>query len=246
MKRSACKIFFLEVYVSEEEEEEDVNNLQKEFEKKINAYVDSDVDTDVDAYMNMDSDAYTEVDAYMEVDADMDVDADMNMDADTDAYTDLRVDANANTDTDGESIDNNEIFNDTFVDWDLAIEHIEKHDIENGFEVVKCRLQKNKRNEVVHRTFECKKSRKYYSQKKADMEDNHERETKNIQSIGSKFQRLSSEMLEEVKFFTNIGCGTGPIICGLQECFPDATDAAVTYEKLMQLQREEHGWFIDA
>ncbi|CAG8537475.1 12192_t:CDS:2, partial [Cetraspora pellucida] len=206
----------------------------------------------------MDSDAYTEVDAYMEVDADMDVDADMNMDADTDMYTDLRVDADANMDTD----------NDTFVDWDLAIKHIKKHDIENGFEVVKHRLQKNKRNEVVHHTFECKKSHKYYPQKKANMKDNCEHESMKINCPwkvniylykGSKFQCLSSEMLEEVKFLTNIGCGI--------ECFPDAvihpknvynaichfrhnknlikTNAAVTYEKLMQLQHEEHWWFID-
>ncbi|CAG8735765.1 22336_t:CDS:2 [Cetraspora pellucida] len=153
------------VYASEEEEEENVNNLQKEFEKKINAYVDSDVDTDTGAYMNMNSDAYTEVDAYMEVDADMNIDTDMNMDADMDAYMDLRVDVNTNTDTDTESINNNEIF---------TIEHIEKHSIKNGFEVVKHRLQKNKRNKVVHHTFECKKSCKYHSQKKADTEDNCE------------------------------------------------------------------------
>ncbi|CAG8786251.1 16422_t:CDS:2, partial [Cetraspora pellucida] len=68
---------------------------------------------------------------------------------------------------------------------------------------------------------------------------------KNIQSIGSKFQRLSSEMLKEIKFLTNIGCGAGLIIHGLQEHFPDATDAAITYEKLMQLQHEEHGWFVN-
>ncbi|CAG8768764.1 2461_t:CDS:2, partial [Cetraspora pellucida] len=138
-----------EVYAFEEKEKEDVNNLQKEFKKKINAYVNSDINTNAD---------------------------------------------------------------NTFVDWDLAIEHIEKHSIENGFEVVKYRLQKNKRNEVVHHTFECK----------------------------------NSEMLEEIKFLTNIGCGMGLIICELQECFPDATNAAITYEKLMQLQYEEHGWFIDA
>ncbi|CAG8538510.1 228_t:CDS:2 [Cetraspora pellucida] len=144
-----------EVYASEEEKKKDVNNLQKEFKKKINAYVDSDIDTNADAYMNMDSDAYTEVDTYIKIDANMDMNANINMNANMDAYTDLRMDANVNMDTDSKSVDNNEIFNNTFVDWNLAIEHIEKHDIENGFEV----------------------SCEYHSQKKANMEDNYEYES---------------------------------------------------------------------
>lgn len=86
--------------------------------------------------------------------------------------------------------------------------------------------------------------------------------------MASKFYRLSPEMLEEVEFLVNIGCSVGPIIRGLQKRFPDAriypknvynaicifrrsrklvkTDAAETYNRLIQLQREEHGWFVEA
>src|SRR6266511_1437766 len=92
--------------------------------------------------------------------------------------------------------------------------------------------------------------------------------TKNIQNISSKFCHFSPEMLEEIEFLVNIGCGAGPIIRGLQKRFPNAiihpknvynaicrfrnnqkitkTDAAQTYDRLIQLQREEHGWFVEA
>jgi hypothetical protein len=75
-------------------------------------------------------------------------------------------------------------------------------------------------------------------------------------------------MLEEIEFLVKIGCSAGSIIRELQKRFPDTiihpknvynaicifwknkkmvkTDAAETYEKLMQLQREEHGWFVEA
>jgi hypothetical protein len=75
-------------------------------------------------------------------------------------------------------------------------------------------------------------------------------------------------MLEEVEFLINIGCSAGPIICGLQKHFSDAiihpknvynvicffwhskkmikTYAAETYDRLIQLQRKEHGWFVEA
>ncbi len=90
----------------------------------------------------------------------------------------------------------------------------------------------------------------------------------NIQNVVPKFRRLSPEMLEEVEFLVNIGCGAGPIIRGLKKRFPDKiihpknvynaichfrnnpkitkTDAAATYDKLIQLQREKHGWFVEA
>lgn len=195
------------------------------------------------------------------------------------------------------------LLGDQFENWDLAIKHIEKYAMEKGFGVVKSRLQKNKHNEIVRRTFECKNSHEYHAKKKADIEDNRERESvktncpwkanlylsrgsggivrvtsmcnehnhpllKEIQNVDSKFRRLTSEMLEEVEFLVNIGCGAGPIIRGLQKRFPDAiihpknvynaicllrrnkktikTDAAETYEKLIQLQREENGWFVEA
>ena len=75
-------------------------------------------------------------------------------------------------------------------------------------------------------------------------------------------------MLEEIKFLVNVGCGAGPIIRALQKRFPTAlidpksvynaicqfwrdhkksnSDAAETLDKLMKLQREEHGWFVKA
>ncbi|CAB5360724.1 unnamed protein product [Rhizophagus irregularis] len=90
----------------------------------------------------------------------------------------------------------------------------------------------------------------------------------NIRDMASKFYRLSPEMLEEIEFLVNIGCSAGPIIRGLQKRFPVAriypknvynaicifrrsgkivkTDAAETYNRLIQLQREEHGWFVEA
>ncbi len=75
-------------------------------------------------------------------------------------------------------------------------------------------------------------------------------------------------MLEEIEFFAKIGCGVGPIIRALQKHFSDViihpknvynsinifrynqkltqTDAAKTYDKLVQLQYKEHGWFVEA
>ncbi|RGB36083.1 hypothetical protein C1646_758526 [Rhizophagus diaphanus] len=85
---------------------------------------------------------------------------------------------------------------DTFENWDLAIKHVEKHAIENRFKV-------------------------YHAKKKADVEDNHERESHNypllddIQNVIPKFYCINLKMLEEVEFLVNIGCSAGPIICGL-------------------------------
>src|SRR6266516_7956333 len=75
-------------------------------------------------------------------------------------------------------------------------------------------------------------------------------------------------MLEEIKFLVNVGCEAGPIIRALQKRFPtelirlksvynaicnfwrdhkkQETDAAKTFDRLMTLQREEHGWFVKA
>ena len=90
----------------------------------------------------------------------------------------------------------------------------------------------------------------------------------NIQNIVPKFRRLSPEMLEEIEFLVNIGCGADSIIRGLKKHFPDVivypknvyeainlfrhnkhitkTDAAITYNKLIQMQHKEHGWFVEA
>ena len=79
---------------------------------------------------------------------------------------------------------------------------------------------------------------------------------------------LSPEILEEIEFLVNVDCGAGPIIRALQKRVPETvirpkyvynaihrirnsqnkskTDAAETFEKLIKLQREEHGWFVKA
>jgi MULE transposase domain/FAR1 DNA-binding domain len=184
-----------------------------------------------------------------------------------------------------------------FENWDSAERHVENHAKEVGFGIVRRRLEKNKYEEVIRHTFECQSSRKYCAKKRADVEKTRERESVKIgcpwrvnlgltggivrvtsickehnhplENINiTSNRRLSPEMLEEIEFFVNIGCGAGPIICALQKCFPDAiihpknvynaiclfrrdqkamkTDAAETYDRLMKLQREEHGWFVEA
>ncbi|PKB92044.1 hypothetical protein RhiirA5_446320, partial [Rhizophagus irregularis] len=106
---------------------------------------------------------------------------------------------------------------------------IEKHATETGFEILKRQLERNKHGEIISRTFECKNSREYHARKKADIEDNRERESKhnhplieNIRDMASKFHRLSPEMLEKVEFLVNISCSADPIIHGLQKHFSDA------------------------
>ncbi|CAG8783770.1 10526_t:CDS:2, partial [Racocetra fulgida] len=44
-----------------------------------------------------------------------------------------------------------------------------------------------------------------------------------VQDIEIKFCHLTPEMLEEIEFLVKIGCDAGPIICGLQKRFPNAT-----------------------
>ena len=80
--------------------------------------------------------------------------------------------------------------------------------------------------------------------------------------------RLGPEILEEIKFLVNVSCEAGLIIRALEKRFPETvihlknvynaichfwngqkklkTDAADTFERLMKLQREEHGWFVKA
>ncbi|CAB4425435.1 unnamed protein product [Rhizophagus irregularis] len=65
----------------------------------------------------------------------------------------------------------------TFEDWDLAERQIEKHATETGFEILKCRLGRNKHGEIVSYIFECKNSHEYHARKKADIEDNRERKS---------------------------------------------------------------------
>ncbi|RHZ59858.1 hypothetical protein Glove_360g108 [Diversispora epigaea] len=135
-----------------------------------------------------------------------------------------------------------------FEDWNSAEKHVEKHATEVSFEVVKRRLEKNKRGEIVRRTFECKNSRQYCAKKKADVEDTREHESVkmncpwkvnlslaggiiHVTSMCKEHNHpllenlenrniasnccLTSEMLEEIEFLVNVGCGAGPIICAL-------------------------------
>ncbi|CAG8763832.1 2103_t:CDS:2, partial [Rhizophagus irregularis] len=180
---------------------------------------------------------------------------------------------------------------DVFESWDFAEKQVVYCAKNNGFEVKKFRLEKNK-GEIVRRTFKCKFSGVYRAQKKADIEDTCERESVrmncpwniNLRLTGDLVyvtslcnehnhslekknfvsnRQLSPEILEEIKFLVNIGCGAGSIIRALQKCFPETvihpkyvynaicrfwniqnkskSDAAETFEKLMKLQREEHG-----
>ncbi|CAG8625818.1 3860_t:CDS:2, partial [Diversispora eburnea] len=64
-----------------------------------------------------------------------------------------------------------------FEDWNSAEKHVEKHTTEVSFEVVKCRLEKNKLGEIVYFIFECKSSRQYCAKKKTDVEDTRECES---------------------------------------------------------------------
>uniref|UniRef100_U9SYW2 FAR1 domain-containing protein n=1 Tax=Rhizophagus irregularis (strain DAOM 181602 / DAOM 197198 / MUCL 43194) TaxID=747089 RepID=U9SYW2_RHIID len=172
---------------------------------------------------------------------------------------------------------------DVFESWDFAEKQVVYCAKNNGFEVKKFWLEKNK-GEIF--------SGVYRAQKKADIEDTCERESVrmncpwniNLRLTGDLVyvtslcnehnhslekknfvsnHQLSPEILEEIKFLVNIGCGAGPIIRALQKCFPETvihpkyvynaicrfwniqnkskSDAAKTFEKLMKLQREEHG-----
>ncbi len=64
-----------------------------------------------------------------------------------------------------------------FENWDLAEKQVENYAIELGFEVVKRHIGKNKYDEILCRTFECKNSREYYAKKRADIENYHKRES---------------------------------------------------------------------
>ncbi|CAG8738709.1 4765_t:CDS:1 [Rhizophagus irregularis] len=120
----------------------------------------------------------------------------------------------------------------------------------NGFEVKKFRLKKNKK-EIVCRTFKCKFFGVYRVQKKADIEDTHECKSVrmncpwniNLQLTGDLIyvtllcnkhsnhslekenfvsnRQLSSEILEEIKFLVNIGCEASLIIHAFQKHFPE-------------------------
>ncbi|RHZ83683.1 hypothetical protein Glove_88g20 [Diversispora epigaea] len=63
---------------------------------------------------------------------------------------------------------------DEFEDWNSVEKQVKNYTIELGFEIVKCRLEKNKHGKIVHRTFECKNSYQYYLKKKANTKDTHE------------------------------------------------------------------------
>ncbi|CAB5183193.1 unnamed protein product [Rhizophagus irregularis] len=161
---------------------------------------------------------------------------------------------------------------DTFENWDLAERQVENYSKEVGFGIVRRRINKNRHGEIKRRTFECQNSRKYYAKKRADVEETREREKHNHPLFGNRNivsdRHLGPEMLEEIEFLVNISCGASPIIRMLQKRFPDAvihpknvynaiclfwhnqkvmkTDTAETYDKLIKMQYEEHGWFVEA
>ncbi|CAG8565906.1 6030_t:CDS:2 [Funneliformis mosseae] len=133
---------------------------------------------------------------------------------------------------------------DVFESWDLAEKQVQSFAKNTGFEVKKFQLEKNK--EGV-----------YHAQKKADIEDTCERKNENLVSN----HHLSPEILEEIEFLINIGCGMGPIILALQKHFFEIViypkyvynaichiqnsqnkskiDATETFKKLMKLQQNE-------
>ncbi|PKB95361.1 hypothetical protein RhiirA5_436858 [Rhizophagus irregularis] len=246
------KLFFLVVFSSEEEEIADVNSLQKEFEEIANK-----TSTDSENIVNFDDKVVFGLkvgDAFEEIEGENDLSNVKSTDSEsTEVEGESILLSVKSTDSESIEFDDNIAFRleigDTFEDWDLAERQIEKHATETGFEILKRRFGRNKHGEIISCTFECKNSRKYHAKKKADIKDNHERESEhnhplieNIRDMASKFHRLSPEMLEEVEFFVNIGCSAGPIIRGLQKRFPDAR---IMYT-MQYLQRKEHGWFVEA
>ncbi|KAF0519142.1 protein far1-related sequence 5-like [Gigaspora margarita] len=80
-----------------------------------------------------------------------------------------------------ESVEENSIVfglkvGDKLDDWDAAERQVQNHAMEVGFELVKCRLEKNKHREIMH------------------------------SDISSKHHHLNPEMLNQVEFLVNIGC----------------------------------------
>ena len=140
---------------------------------------------------------------------------------------------------------------DVFESWDLAEKQVQSFAKNTGFEVKKFRLEKNKEGKIVRQTFKCKFSGVYHAQKKADIEDTHERKsaksncpwTINLQLTGGLIyvtllcnehnhflvekenlvsnRHLGPEILEKIEFLVNIGCEAGPIILTLQKHFPE-------------------------
>ncbi|CAG8800344.1 5825_t:CDS:1, partial [Racocetra fulgida] len=60
---------------------------------------------------------------------------------------------------------------DEFMNWDAAERQVQNYAMKVGFDLVKRHLEKNKHDEIVCHTFECKTSGKYKAKKKADNED---------------------------------------------------------------------------
>ncbi|CAB4462033.1 unnamed protein product [Rhizophagus irregularis] len=162
---------------------------------------------------------------------------------------------------------------DTFENWDLAERQVENYSKEVGFGIVRRRINKNRHGEIKRRTFECQNSRKYYAKKRADVEETRERESVKIgcpwkvnlsynkgvirvTSICKEHnhplfgnrnvvsdRRLSPEMLEEIEFLVNVGCGAGPIIRMLQKWFSDAViHPKNVYNAICLFRRGQKEW----
>ncbi|CAG8744999.1 9054_t:CDS:2, partial [Racocetra fulgida] len=74
------------------------------------------------------------------------------------------------------------------------IKHVENYVIENGFEVVKRRTQKNKGSDIIYRTLEYKHSGEHKAKKKADTEENREHEIESYNSLIKRSVKTSTTL----------------------------------------------------
>ncbi|CAG8603631.1 9906_t:CDS:2, partial [Diversispora eburnea] len=140
-----------------------------------------------------------------------------------------------------------------FEDWNSAEKHVEKYANEVSFEVVKRQLEKNKRGEIVRRTFECKNSHQYCAKKKADVEDTRECESIKMNCPWKVNLGLASNIIHVTSMckehnhplFENLENRNIASNCHLTSEMLEEIEF-LTYEKLMKLQREEHDWFVEA
>ncbi|RHZ77301.1 hypothetical protein Glove_182g25 [Diversispora epigaea] len=245
--QSVHKRLFLEIYASEEEENVDINNLQEEFE---NNSVISSIDS-------IDSVNENEVTFNLEI---------------------------GDTFEDWDLVEKHVEKHATELGFEVIKRRLQKNKhgeiIRRTFECkcartyyAKKKADTNDNREQESQKTNCPWRVNFYlsdsviSVTSIFKEHNHPL-NENVENVAPKFHRFSSDMLEEIEFLVNIGCGAGPIIRALQKRFPKETihpknvynaiclfrsnktmiktDAAETYGKLIQRQREEHGWFVEA
>ncbi|RGB27739.1 hypothetical protein C1646_673756 [Rhizophagus diaphanus] len=154
---------------------------------------------------------------------------------------------------------------DTFENWDLAERQIENYSKEVGFGVKRADVKETRERKSVKIGCPWKVNLSY---NKGVIRVTSICKEYNYPLFGNRNiasdRHFNPEMLEEIEFLVNIGCRAGPIIRMLQKWFSDTviypknvytaiclfwrdqkvmkTDAAKTYDKLIKMQREEHGW----